>query len=610
MTSAERHSEPGYDPTPVTAVAARAEQPEALPGTVIGRWVHTLTIADGLMALVVGLGAILRFSNLGLVPLSPAEAENGLASWQFWHNVPVSANIGSPAYFTLTNALLPFLGDSDTIMRLVPALFGLGVVALPWLLRRQWPAAAMLVAGLFLAVSPLNIFASRQVGGQSIAIFALLLLVVAMWRLRPSASVAWSAATGVSLALGLTSDPLFYSGFVTLVVAWLFTGGIRGEGPEDGTTARHLSWRTAVIAAGVSLLVLSTSFLLHTQAIGSSLQVGTSWLGQFGWPAPSGESLLRSIATPFAAVARYEPALLLLGLPALAWAFINRGPGRRWLALWAVGLVVLSVIQIGTRENALALTLPGYLLIGLLAGYLATSREPDADPRITWLVAGGLTLLGGVLLVSVARFTRLGLWSSDQAALLGLATVSLLAAGAVIVLALSYDRSSARLGAFIGVGIWLIYAQWGLAYQLSHPGANDSRELWIEAATDQDIRTMMGLVGDVSRQVTNSATGLQVTSLVESPVLAWYLRDFERAQFAEAVPLLDAPEALITGIESEARLSADYMGADFGLAITPLPGPLAQSAPDLLRWWLFRESDQPVQSAPVIFWLRSDLVGP
>ncbi len=549
-------------------------------------------------------------ATLDLSLLSPTEAENALASWQFWHNVPVTVNIGSPAYFTLTNALLPFLGDSDTIVRLVPALFGLGVVALPWLLRRQWPAVAMLAAGLFLAVSPLNVFASRQAGGQSIAMFALLLLVVALWRLRPSASVVWSAAAGVALALGLTSDPLFYSGVVTLGVAWLFTGGVRSDEPEDAPTARHLSWRTTLLAAGVTLLVLSTSFLLHTQALGASLQVATSWLSQFGWPAPSGESLLRSIATPFAAVARYEPALLLLGLPALAWAFINRGPGRLWLALWAVGLVVLSVIQIGTQENALALTLPGYLLIGLLAGHVANSREHDADPRITWLVAGGLTLLGGVLLVSVARFTRLGLWSSDQAALLALATLSLLAAGAVIVLALSYDRSAARLGAFIGVGFWLIYAQWGVAYQLSQPGANDPRELWIEEATDQDIRTMMQMMADVSRQVTNSANGLQVTSLVESPVLAWYLRDFERTQFADAVPLQNAPEALITGVESEARLSSDYMGADFGLAVTPLPGPLAQTVPDLLRWWLFRESDQPAQSAPVIFWVRSDLVEP
>lgn len=609
MTSTETRSDPGYEPIVTTTGTTSAASPEETT-TAIGRWARSLTIADGLMALVVGVGAILRFNGLGSVPLSPVEAENALASWQFWHNVPVSGTISSPAYFTLTNALLPFLGDSDMIMRLVPALFGLGLVALPWLLRRQWPAAAMLVAGLFLAVSPLNVFASRQAGGQAIAMFALLLLVVALWRLRPSGSAAWSAAAGVALGLGLTSDPLFYSGFVTLALAWLLTGGIRSEGPDAGPTIRYLSWRAAALGAGVTLLVLSTSFLLFTQAIGATLQVGTSWLSQFAWPTPSSESLLRSIVAPLAAVTRYEPALILLGLPALGWAMVNRGTGRLWLAAWAITLLILSLIQVGTQENALPLTLPGYVLIGLLAGHLISSREADADSRVTWLVAGGLTLLGGVLLVSIARFTRLGLWSSDQAALLGLATLSLLAAGVVIVLALSYDQSAARLGAFIGVGIWLVYAQWGLAYQLSHPGANDPRELWVETATDGDVRAMLQLVSDVSRQVTNSATGLQVTSLVDSPALAWYLRDFEEAQFAETIPLQTAPEALITDVESEARLSADYTGAAFGLAVAPLPGPLVQTAPELLRWWLFRESNQQPQSEQVIFWVRSDLIGP
>lgn len=609
MTSTETPHEPGFDATAMTAGAPPATQ-TGEAGTALGRWAYSLTIADGLMALVVAVGAILRFSALGNVPLSPAEAENALASWQFWNNVPVSATISSPAYFTLTNALLPFLGDSDTMMRLVPALFGLGVVALPWLLRRRWPAAAMLVAGLFLAVSPLNVFASRQAGGQSIAVFALLLLVVALWRLRPSGSVAWSAAAGVALGLGLTSDPLFYSGFVTLALAWLVTGGIRTDGPETATTIRYLNWRAAALGAGVTVLILSTSFLLYSQAIGATLQVGTSWLSLFGWPAASSEPLIRLLAAPFRAVARYEPALILLGLPALGWALLNRGRGQLWPAVWVAGLLVLALVQVGTRANALALTLPGYLLIGLLAGYLVTSREPDADSRVTLLVAAGLMLLGAVLLVSVARFTRLGLWSSDQAALLGLATLALLAAGVVVVLALSYDQTSARLGAFIGLGVWLVYAQWGLAYQLAQPGANDPRELWVETATDGDVRPMMQLIGDVSRQVTNSATGLEVTSLVNSPVLAWYLRDFGEARFAETVPLQSAPEALITGIESGARLSADYTGAAFGLAFAPLPGPVAQTAPELLRWWLFRESDQQSQAEQVIFWVRSDLIVP
>ena len=127
---------------------------------------------------------------------------------------------GSPAYLTLTSLLMPFLGVSDVTARLVPALFGLGLVMLPWLLRdRLGQIGALLAAALF-AVSPLYAAISRTAGGDAIALFAILLVTVASLRLRDGGSDIWLYTLAGALGLGLASSPLIYSGLITLAIAW------------------------------------------------------------------------------------------------------------------------------------------------------------------------------------------------------------------------------------------------------------------------------------------------------------------------------------------------------------------------------------------------------
>jgi hypothetical protein len=47
-------------------------------------WLSRLTVADGLLGLVLLAAALLRLANLGHLPLSDAEATQALAVWQFW----------------------------------------------------------------------------------------------------------------------------------------------------------------------------------------------------------------------------------------------------------------------------------------------------------------------------------------------------------------------------------------------------------------------------------------------------------------------------------------------------------------------------------------------
>lgn len=565
-------------------------------------WSGRLTVADGLAALAVVVAALVRFRALGGPPLSPAEAAAALSSWQFSQAGATVATVGSPAYFTLTNTAMLLFGSSDAIARLVPALFGTLAVALVLGLPRPLRPAGIVAAAAFLALSPLNVLASRTAGGAAIAVFALLLLVVSGSRLAAGGRRRWAYGLGLALGLGFTSDPLFLSGLVALLplVLWLgFSDAWSNERPARLAAA----WRPIVLAFAVSFLLLSTSFLLYTPGLGAAFDLVTDWLRSFGLPW----SGTREPLAPLLDMVRYEPALLLLGLPALLWALLGQSRAGWVMAGWWVALMGLSLFQPDLAGHALLYTVPAYLLIGLLGGQLAATAGEDR--RVVVAVAGGLVLLGMVLLVSMARYTRLGLWASDQIAFLALALVAFVAAGGVLILAMSYDSRAARLGAFLGIALLLLYVQAGITTSLTQQGANDPRERLVVEGTDDDIRVLTGVLRDVSRQITGGDHDLEIITTADSPVLRWYLRDFERNQFATTLPLRPGPQAVIAPASAELRLDADYLGADFGLVQRRAELTTPFSLNDTLKWLLFRESPAAVDVDRVILWVRSDLTG-
>lgn len=215
-----------------------------------------LTIADVVWALVIFLAGLLRFANLGRIPLSPAEAQAALPNWQFWQPGPLLLPITSPAYFTFTNLLFPILGDNDAVARLIPALFGLATVGLPWLLRGRLGNLGALAATVVLAFSPLLINLSRTAGGDAIAFFAITLLLVAALRFRQSGAQRWAIVLGAALGLGLASAPLFLTGLVTLAVAWY----LALHGRPDRSAIWQIAPQAASFEGKATLTIIGISY--------------------------------------------------------------------------------------------------------------------------------------------------------------------------------------------------------------------------------------------------------------------------------------------------------------------------------------------------------------
>lgn len=559
-----------------------------------------LTVADGLLLIVAFLAGLMRFIGLGRLPLSPTEAGEALAVWAFWQPNVSAATVGSPAYFSFTSLLLPLLGDSDAVMRLVPALFGWGLVLLPWLLRRRLGTVGALLTSLLLAASPLTAVSARNVSGDAIALFAAALLLVALTRWEDDADQRWLRWLGIALGLGLASSPLFYTLALTLVAAtavqrWLFAR----TDPENTVPTPALPWRDIALPTVLTLLTTATLFLWHPAGLGAAAAIPAAWLAQFS------PFLTTSIIEPFLAVARYEPLLLVVGITAVlytAWHTELRWANR--LVYWIAALTLVMVLQNGVIGNGLALALPGYLLLGAFIHTIVRERIT----LITAVTTGGIFFAGMAIFVNIARFVR------NTAELLPLWTaVFVLAFTLVSLLYLAgYAPRSVGKGVLLGtIGVFLFYG-WGTSWWLSQTAANDLRERWVTSATDDDVRLLVGTLADISRQISGSEYDAAITSAVDTPLLRWYLRDFRQVTYTAGVPAA-AQDVIIAPENAELALTSDYRGMDFGLLRT-CPNPIVTTTNnamlDTLRWWLFQESPACGTTDRVIVWLRGDLITP
>ncbi len=558
-----------------------------------------LTLADGLFLLAGVAAVLLRLTNLGRLPLSPTEAEAALGVWRFWQAGEAAIAVPSPAYFSLTALLTQVLGFSDGVMRLVPALAGVALALLPWLLRRRLGDVGALVAAWVLAISPLTTAVSRTASGDSIALFALLLLLVGWLRYQDEGG-RWLHVAGGALALGLNSAPLFYGGLLALLLPLLWTERERWPQKEE--------WRETAVVTLALFTALSTLLLWHLPGVGGAAALLGQWVQLFGFGGG-----LAALFDPVLALARYEVILLLLGVSALLWAVWREDAPATQAALWLAGLALLLLLQWGNLTLVPLMLLPGSLIIGRLAEGVLVAL----DDGLTWLFTLALALLGGLMLVNVARFARVIAYSADNLQNIWLALFALAFTAVTIYFFWAWAPKPTYQALILAALLLLSFYQWGTAWWLGHAAANDVRERWVQApTTDDDLPMLIRLTRQISAQVTGSEKGIDLVSGVDTAVLRWYLREFANASFGQTVPPTTQASLIITTQEAANQadgpaFGSNYFGGDFGLLRTGIaPDSLLTPTPtlDALRWWLFHESRAVVQEQRVVLWIKADLV--
>jgi len=448
--------------------------------------------------LALGVAFALRWPKLDERPIHNDEAVNALKFGELWEHGSYRYDPNEhhgPALIYATFALARLSGApdfgrfSETRLRLVTVLFGLGLVVLLPLIADGLGPSGTLWAALFTAVSPAFVFYSRYYIHEILLAFFTLLTLIAGWRYWRSRRLGWALLVGGGLGLMDATKETFV---VTLAAATVALGLNQiwnrlvdaSQRPVEGK--RLNSWH---LAAGFGVwmavaIILFSSFFTNASGPLDSLRTYHPWLGRAGGDSPH----VHPWYFYFQRLLFFHPV---------------KGP------FWTEALILVLAI------------------VGAFAGF-RRRRLPDADAgliRFLALCTFALTAFY-TLLAYKTPWCLLVFW---QGALL------LAGVGAATILR-SLNRPSRRIAAGLALLVGTVHLGWQ-AWVASTLYAADQRNPYVYAQTSPDI---LNLVSKVEALAAVYPQPGQIVIEVMAPdedywPLPWYLRRFQHVGWWDQV---------------------------------------------------------------------------
>lgn len=345
-------------------------------------------------------GATLRLAHLSSFSLVLDEA----AIWQFTHgnlNETLQNNAygnSAPPLFALLLFAWQKLGQSETWLRLLPALASIAAIpAIYALARRLFDPTAGYIAALLLAVAAPQIEYAQYLREYSLAILLGVLALYAYIRLRqPQPHLIW---VGVWIICLLTQY-----GLVLLIAALDLIWTI--EMIRKPSRNNLLHWLSAQVALAITLIVVYLVALRFQLGGGT----GASWYGMFYWdglPASLGSYIFSGFGGLLALSFGANAALIAFsGGAAVGLMFLL---ARRHDLLPLLILPILAALAAGilgyypyTGTRQMTYVIPLFILAAAAGlSYLIQMRE---QAPLRWLAAATL-LIGAVSsLADVSEF--------------------------------------------------------------------------------------------------------------------------------------------------------------------------------------------------------------
>jgi uncharacterized protein (TIGR03663 family) len=518
-----------------------------------------VTVEVALWVLVAAVAIVLRLVSLDAAPLDAREAREAMLAWRAASGQGMPSIDYSPLLFSANTFLFSLCGASDALARLWPTLFGSSLVLAPCFFRRRLGRVGALVAASYLAISPMAVFASRQLSGAVlVAVGGAALLSGAvrffdtgrrMWLALSAAGVALavtsaSSAWGMLIALGLAVG-VFVWVWSAAWVQWLWK-----------SLRPHLA--RVLVAFLVVVLVFSTGMGWNLSGVGATGDLLAAWVSRLG----QGGSL-----NPLDLLILYEPLAFLSGLGGLIWAIRRRHRLGVILGLWVVlGIVLHSLMPDQAPTDSVWLVFPLAMLGGSAAEALVQRSRGAVKWRGTWPYAAAMFALWVYLYLRIVQYALRGDFSELLRGALAFAVPLLLLLLVAILFLLTAGSESREVldeilagmrkvlrGAAAGTCVMFLLVTFAAGWGCAHVRPADPREPLVVEPTALEMRGLVQTLQDISWRETGTATALAfVYETSPDSVLAWYLRDFGAAHRMENLRESDVTPAM-TVVVNERR---------------------------------------------------------
>lgn len=521
-----------------------------------------LAVAVAAMALA---GLVLRLVELAERPLHHDESLDAWYSWKFLEGTyegydPV---YHGPLRFYLTSAFFWVFGESHTTARIVAVLAGVGLIVLPWFLRRALGPVVTLAASAVLAFSPIALYMTRLGREDSLIAFITLAMMAVIVRFMERPRILMPVLFGFLLAAGFAVKEttfivlfIFGSFFLALLAEQAVE---RNQTPRGGAREGEVARCSWMLPAG--LLPMGIAFAVSAR-FDREIFVA---LGLYG-------ILLLA-------------AILALASPRSIWELpvvrtARSVPGWGWMLAAAVFVFFFALWFTVFFTNG------GGFVDGFTEGITYWRGEQETNrgsepwhyylytiPLYEYLVSA-LAVIGGVHVFRNPTFTGKFMlwtavaswfsysWASERFPWLALHIVvpmGFLAGYGIQVLWRARSQVWTRPVGVILVG--LLAATLYASYTASYVNQHDPRELLTQVHTTDDyldaVRRIEAL-NEYSKSIGQGPVTVAVDTAISVPNL-WYFRDYEALQWVDraSAPSLTAdfvlhlPSSDIVGLAPE-----------------------------------------------------------
>lgn len=466
--------------------------------------------------ILIFLGILLRVYHLTLKPLHHDEGVNGFFLLGLFregiYRYNAASYHGPTLYYcamvscSLNNLLFGGEGPSTVAIRMVPVLFGVGVMVLLLNLRDQLGNAGALAAAALAAFSPGMVYISRDFIHEMLLVFLTLWLVVCGLRF-------WETGKAIHLFLASVAGALMVSTKETAPISFgaLGLGAVcsfaLNPAPGRMTAAEWGGWRRiGLLTLAALAMFLLSCFLFYSSFLGNYPQGIRDAITTYTYWARTGVS---EHTAPWYTY--------------LTWLIREEGP---ILALGAMG-AALALYQ---RRNRFAI-FAGVWAFSLLTGY---SILPYKTPWIALNVVLPLCIVAG--------HAAQKLWDARTRLFPGWgAQVAPAALIAILLLIAVYQ-----------------------AVQLNFLHYDDDRYSYPYAQTQRGFLGLVDQVNEIAQSAgTGNATGITVVTSEYWP-LPWYLRDYKNVlYYGHVVPV---NTALVIGSWKEVPALQRQFGEHYRIA--------------------------------------------